>query len=540
MRSCSPSSRNPAIPKLAHNAKYDLTVCLRHGLEVDGLIHDTMIMAWVLDPGSRTLGLKDQAAAELGWRMTEITELIGSGRKQITMEDVAIGDATNYCGADVDATIRLYDILAARLQETGMWSLYTSLEVPLLPILTAMDMAGIQLDSAYLQQMSVQFAERLQALEQELFKIAGHEFNLRSTQQLSQVLFNELGFPAEGMKRTSSGHYSTAAAALEHLAATADDLTAEQKRVLDIIFEQRQLEKLRGTYIDALPALADPETGRVHTDFNQTGTVTGRVSSSNPNLQNIPIRTELGREIDARLWLLQAGACFPPITARSNCASLRISHKNRPWWQLLRPTRIFMPRRQLVSSKCHLEEVTHSQRSLAKTINYATIYGISEFGLSNRTEMSRREARRFLEQYFEVYPKIEAYIEATKEKAKREGFVETLMGRKRLFPELLNRRLPVNQRFAIERAAVNAPIQGTSADIMKLAMIHLDDRLKTSRYQARMLLQVHDELVLEVPEDECDAVVALVRAIMESAYPLSVPLKVDAEIGPDWYNLEPA
>ncbi|MCB0160394.1 MAG: DNA polymerase I, partial [Caldilineaceae bacterium] len=292
-----PAFADATIPKLAHNAKYDFTVCRRHGLDVAGPIHDTMVMAWLLDPASRSLGLKAQADAELGWTMTELTDLIGSGRKQITMDAVAIAPAGMYCCADVDATIRLYDTLAPRLREAGLWSVYAEIELPLIPVLTDMEMTGISLDTEFLAEMSDTLGTRLAALEEELMALVGHEFNLRSTQQLSDVLFNELGFPTKGLKKTSSGHYSTAVATLDALAANAGDLTPDQKRVLDIIFEQRQLEKLRGTYVDALPALVNPATGRVHTNFNQTGAVTGRMSSSNPNLQNIPIRTELGREI---------------------------------------------------------------------------------------------------------------------------------------------------------------------------------------------------------------------------------------------------
>jgi len=292
-----PYFANPDVPKVAHNGKYDLTVCLRHGLQVNGPIHDTMVMAWVLDPGDHRLGLKAQAATLLDWHMTEITELIGSGRKQITMEAVPIAPAAAYCGADVDATIRIYKILLEKLQAAGLWDLYIKIELPLLPVLTDMEMTGVLLDTKFLLQMSGRLAERIHELEHELFTVVGRSFNLRSTQQLSQVLFDELGFSTKGMKRTASGHYSTAVGTLEQLAASTEELTEQQRTVISIIMEQRQLEKLRGTYVDALPLLVNPETGRLHTSFNQAGAVTGRMSSSNPNLQNIPIRTELGREI---------------------------------------------------------------------------------------------------------------------------------------------------------------------------------------------------------------------------------------------------
>lgn len=534
-----PFFANPDIVKIAHNGKYDLTVCRRHGLQVAGPIHDTMIMAWVLDPGSRSLGLKAQAAELLDWQMTEITELIGTGRKQVTIDLVGIDHVAPYCGADVDATLRVFDILKPKLQDSGMWHLYETIELPLLPVLTDMEMAGVLLDVDYLGEMSSKFSKRLLELEETLFKLVGHSFNLRSTQQLSQVLFDELHFPTKGMKRTASGHISTAVGALEQLAAQPDDLTQQQQQVLDIIFEQRQLEKLRSTYIDALPALVNPETGRVHTSFNQAGAVTGRMSSSNPNLQNIPIRTELGREI-RRAFIAPPGWVL--LSADYSQVELRILAQVAGEQGLIDAFLADQDIHAATAARLFhvpIEQVDRAQRGLAKTINFATIYGVSEFGLSSRTEMSRQEARQFLEQYFVTYPRIRAYITDTLAQANRVGYVETLLGRKRFFPELLNPRLPFNQRQAVERAAINAPIQGTAADIMKIAMTRLHGKLRQGGFQARMLLQVHDELVLEVPRAELSDVANLVCDVMENAYPLAVRLKVDVEAGPNWYNQEP-
>ena len=421
-----------------------------------------------------------------------------------------------------------------------MWELYEKIELPLLPVLTDMEMSGVLLDLNYLSQMSGRFAERLHALEQELFTLVGHSFNLRSTQQLSQVLFDELKFSTKGMKRTASGRYSTAVGTLEQLGANSEELTEQQRNVLLIIMEHRQLEKLRGTYIDALPSLVNPTTGRVHTSFNQAGAVTGRMSSSNPNLQNIPIRTELGRDI-RRSFIAPQG--WKLISVDYSQVELRIlAHVTNEQGLV----EAFLADQDIHAATAArlfnvpIEKVDRAQRGLAKTINFATIYGVSEFGLSSRTEMSRQEARNFLDQYFVTYPKIREYIENTIRQANQQGYVETLLGRKRFFPELLNQRLPYNQRMAVERAAINAPIQGTAADIMKLAMIELHDELKRGGYQTRMLMQVHDELVLEVPDEETGAIVELACRVMESAYELNVPLKVDVEIGPDWYNQEPA
>lgn len=531
-----PFFADPDLPKVAHNANYDLTVCRRYGLEIDGPIHDTMLMAWILDPASRRLGLKAQAEDELGWHMTEITELIGTGRKQITIDHAPLAEVSAYCGADVDATLHLLDVLKPRLEASGLAPIYTDIELPLLPVLTDMEMRGIRLDTNYLGELSQEFGQRLGDLEQQIFAIVGHEFNQRSTQQLSEVLFETMAFPTAGIKKNRSGYYSTAVGELEKLQAA--DLSADQRTLIDLIMEQRQLEKLRGTYVDALPALVHPETGRVHTDFNQTGAVTGRLSSSNPNLQNIPIRTEQGRLIRKAFvpepgWLL--------VAADYSQIELRILAHVTEEEALVETFRSDLDVHAATASRLFgvpLAEVDRSQRSLAKTINFATIYGISAFGLSSRTDMSPKEAQRFLDQYFKTYPGVQKYIDDTIEMAKSEGYVATLLGRKRFFPELQSGRLPYNQRTAIERAAINAPIQGTNADIMKIAMIRLHERLCSEGYQARMLLQVHDELVLEMPPDERDAVIPLIRETMESAYELIVPVKVDVEIGENWYEME--
>ena len=535
-----PFFADPALPKVAHNAKYDLTVLRRHGLAVEGPIDDTLLMAWLLDPASRALGLKALADARLEWTMTELTELIGSGRKQITIDQVAIDQAAAYCGADVDATIRLYDLLAPELAAAGLDQLYATIERPLLPVLTDMEMAGVLLDTDFLAQMSVTFTQRLAELERTLYEVVGHDFNIRSTQQLSQVLFDEMGFPTRGLKKTASGHYSTAVDTLETLAAYGDELSTPQQRVIEIILEQRQLEKLRGTYIDALPALVNPETGRLHTSFSQTGAVTGRLSSSNPNLQNIPIRTEIGREI-RRAIVAPAG--WQLISADYSQVELRVLAHMAQEPLLVEAFLADQDIHAVTASKLFgvpIEEIDRTQRGLGKTINFATIYGVSEFGLSSRTELTREQARQFLEQYFLTYPRIRAFLDTTLEQARAQGYVQTLLGRKRFFPELQSGRLPYNQRTAVERAAINAPIQGTAADIMKIAMIELHDRLRKGRYRTRLLLQVHDELVLETPPEEQAAVVSLVRETMENAYRLDVPLKVDVEVGPNWRDLTEA
>ncbi len=534
-----PFFANADLPKLAHNGSYDLTVLLEHGMEVRGPIHDTMILAWVLDPASRMLGLKAQAALELGWHMTEISALIGSGKKQVTIDHVPIETVAAYCGADVDATIQLFPLLASRVRGAGIWPLYEQIELPLLPVISAMERAGILLDVEYLAEMSERLAALLRELARELFEIVGHDFNLRSTQQMSNVLFGELEFPTKGIGKTGSGQLSTAVGELEKLRVNTT-LTEKQKRVIELILQQRQLEKLRGTYVDNLPALVNPKTGRLHTSFNQAGAVTGRMSSSDPNLQNIPIRTEIGREIRRAFvappgWLLMS-ADYSQIELRvlahvANEESFIAAFKANADIHAATAARLF---------NVPLEEVTKEQRGLGKTINFATVYGSSAFGISNRTDFDTKQAQAFVDQYFATYPRVREYVFATAEQANRDGWVQTLLGRKRFFPELSQGRVPYMQRQALERQAINAPIQGAAADIMKIAMVRLHDALVEQGFSARMLLQVHDELVLEFPAEEQERLVALVCDIMENAYPLAVPLRVDVEVGPNWYDMQPA
>ena len=530
---------NPRLPKVAHNAKYDLVVCRRHGLNVAGPIHDTMTAAWLLDPASRSLGLKSQAEVELGWTMTEIGTLIGTGRNQISIAKVDLGAVTAYCGADVDATIQLWERLAPRLKEAGekMWQLYEEIELPLLPVLADMEMAGIRLNTDFLDDLSRKLATRLQEINTTLKNIVGHEFNLRSTQQLSSVMFKEMGFPAKGLKKTRSGFVSTAAGELEKLKASAEELSPEQKTFLDLLFEQRQSEKLRGTYVDALGELVNESTGRLHTSYNQTGSSTGRLSSSNPNLQNIPIRTQQGREIRKAFEAAEGSVLLAADYSQVELRILAHIVKEEP---LLDAFRQGQDIHAVTASRLFdvpLDQVSYEQRGLGKTINFATIYGVSAFGLSNRTTMGPAEAQEFLEQYFSTYPKVRQYIDDTIRTAGELGYVETLAGRRRNFGEL-KQRLPFNQRQALERQAINAPIQGTAADITKLAMSNLHHRLQSMGLRAKMLLQVHDELVLEVPHEELETVSVLVREVMESAFDLDVPLQVDIEAGPNWYDME--
>jgi len=539
LKTVQPYFADKKLPKVAHNAKYDLVVCRRHGLEVEGPIHDTMTMAWLLDPANRAIGLKSQAETELGWMMTEISELIGSGRKQISIAEVDIDRVTSYCGADVDATIHLWDVLAPQLKEASerVWKLYEEIELPVLTVLADMEMAGIRLNTDFLSDLSGRLASRLQDINTLLKGIVGHEFNLRSTQQLSTVMFNELAFPAKGLKKTKSGFVSTAAGELDKLKASTTELSPEQNQFLDLLFEQRQLEKLRGTYVDTLGGLVNKSTGRVHTSYSQAGSSTGRLSSSGPNLQNIPIRTEQGREI-RKAFEAEEGCVL--LAADYSQVELRILAHIAEEEPLLEAFRQDQDIHAVTASRLFdipLDQVSYEERGLGKTINFATIYGVSAFGLSSRTDMDPIEAQQFLDQYFATYPNVRNYIDETIRTANEAGFVETLLGRRRIFSELQG-SLAFNQRQALERQAINAPIQGTAADITKLAMRNLHRRIQEEGLKAKMLLQVHDELVLEVPQAELDVVSPLVRKEMESAFTLKVPLRVDIEAGPNWYDME--
>ncbi|GAB4533970.1 MAG: DNA polymerase I [Anaerolineae bacterium] len=515
------------LEKIAHNAKYDVTVLARYGLETRGPLFDTMIAAWLINP-SGSHGLKHLAWTRLGVEMTEITELIGTGKNQITMAQVPVEQVAPYACADVDMTARLVEGLTEELKERGLWSLFTDVEMPLVPVLTDMELAGIRLDVAVLREMSEHLDERLRQIEREIQDLVGYNFNVNSTQQLSDALFIKLALPTEGLKKTRSGHYSTAASVLEGLRG--------QHQVIDMILEQRQLTKLKSTYVDALPQLVNPKTGRIHTSFNQTGAVTGRISSSNPNLQNIPIRTELGREV-RRAFVADEG--WKLVAADYSQVELRVMAHIAQDPGLLgafeRGEDIHAATAAAVLG-VPLDEVTKDQRRIAKSVNFGLSYGQSAFGLAQQTGMSRDEATRFIKTYFEKYPGVREYIERTKRQAASQGYVETLLGRRRYFPGLARMRGP--ERARVEREAINMPIQGTAADIIKIAMIRLHNALRERGLRARMLLQVHDELVLEAPDEEVEAVVPLVREVMGGAFELSVPLKVDVEVGQNWLEME--
>jgi DNA polymerase I len=530
-----PVLADEGIGKVMHNGKFDMVILARHGMPVRGPLYDTMVAAWLLSPSGRGISLKEQAWQHLGVEMTGIDALIGSGRNQITMAQVPIVKVRDYAAADADMTLRLLDVLQRDLVERDQWGLVTEMEMPLIPVLVAMEMHGMVIDVSYLDTMSEVINDRLDELTAEIYRLAGHEFNIASTQQLGQVLFEELGLPI--MRRTKTG-YSTAQDVLEALAQG----HGAEYAIIGLILEYRQYEKLRGTYVDALRGLIHPETGRVHTSFNQTATTTGRLSSSDPNLQNIPVRTELGRQV-RRAFIAPEGHLL--LGCDYSQVELRLLAHVSQDPEMLAAFRRDEDVHSTTAAAIYgvaLEDVTGEQRSLAKSINFGLMYGMSSFGLAARTNLDIPQADAFIQTYFRRFQRVKAYLDETIHQAKEKGYVETIMGRRRYFPELTMPGGNPQIRRAAERAAVNMPIQGSAADIIKLASIALHRRLKERGLRAALVLQVHDELVLEVPEEELDETRDLVVETMSNAgtshIALSIPLKVDVSVGQNWMEMK--
>jgi DNA polymerase-1 len=517
---------DPGIPKAGHNLKYDFVMLARNGLRVAPLSFDTMIAEWLINPASRNLGLKNLAWVRLGHSMTEITELIGKGKNQHSMAEVDISAVAAYAADDAAVVLQLMPILQAEMGAAQAQTLFDEMEMPLVPVLADMEMAGISLDTDFLAGMSLQLRTRLDDLEHRIHRAVGESFNLNSTQQLSLALFDRLGLdPPVGTRRTASGHYSTAAGVLEELQGV--------HPVVDWILEHRELSKLLSTYVDALPQQVNPHTGRVHTSYNQTGSRTGRLASSDPNLQNIPIRTELGREV--RRAFVAAPGC-QLLAVDYSQVELRIAAHMAEDQAMLAAFRVGQDIHAATAAAIYgisLDEVNKDQRRHAKAINFGLIYGMSAFGLTRTTDLTLAEAEDFVTEYFRKFPGVKRYLDGIRRQAAQQGYVETLLGRRRYFPGLVN---PSNQqvRNREEREAINAPIQGTAADIMKIAMLKVPVALAEAGLSARMLLQVHDELVVECPDGELLETVAVVQETMSGAYQLDVPLRTDARSGPNW------
>ncbi len=527
-----PTLTDPAIPKVAHNAKFDVRILERFGLLVAPITFDTMIAEWLTDPASKHKGLKDLSRHRLGVEMTDIKSLIGTGRSQVTFAEVPIDEAAPYGAADADMTLRLVPPLQAELEDKQIDNLM-DLEMGLMPVLVDMERIGVKIDTDFFRQMSQDLEARLMALENEIFEIAGERFNVNSTQQLSDILFIKLGLPHEGLKKLKSGHFSTAANVLDDLKA------ADETGIINAISEYRELMKLKGTYVDALPELVNPDTGRIHTSFNQTGAVTGRLASSNPNLQNIPIRSEVGQQV-RRGFVTEPGWVF--LSADYSQVELRILAHISQDQALLEAFHNDQDIHSATAAAVYgipVEEVTYNQRRFAKAVNFGLIYGMGPFRLARDSDLTLAEAENYIKAYFEQFPGIQRYLDETRQLAHTQGYVETLFGRRRYFPVLAGDMSGRNRQIAMraEREAVNHPIQGTAADIIKVAMVRLHKEL-TEGYRARMVLQVHDELLLELPEDEIATVEPLVVETMANAFELSVPLRVDAALGYNWLEFK--
>ncbi len=521
---------DPKIGKAGHNLKYDYLVLKRTGLTITPLTFDTMIAEWLNNPASRNLGLKNLAWVRLGYEMTQIEELIGKGRAQKTMDQVAISETASYAAADAAICLRLIPQLTAELESHNAKDLFNTLEMPLIAVLAAMEETGIKLDTDFFAGFSKELGNRLREIEKKIQDEVGFEFNLNSPQQLSQALFDTLNLnPPDRAKKTSSGFYSTAAGVLEGMVG--------QHPVVEWVLDYRELEKLRSTYVDSLPLQINPATGRVHTSFNQTGTVTGRIASSNPNLQNIPTRTELGRRV-RNGFIADDG--WQLLSVDYSQIELRIVAHMAHDEAMLAAFKAGHDIHATTAAAVHgidLSQVTPEMRRHAKAVNFGLIYGMSAYGLTNATDLKLAEAEDFIDTYFKKFPGVKRFLDNLRKQAADQGYVETLSGRRRYFPNLKQgASYMIRQRE--EREAINAPIQGTAADIMKIAMLNLPGAIKNAGLGAKMLLQVHDELIFEVPDAQLKETANLVQHVMESAYTLDIPISTEAKFGKSWGAME--
>lgn len=524
-----PYFENEKIKKVGHNLKYDGMMLAQNGIQVQPYVFDTMLAAWLVDPGYSGFGLKDLADKYLNLHMTHIEDLIGSGKSQLSMADVSIEKVTKYAGADAAVPLALLPYLQDLMDEKNSTNVFEKIEMPLIPVLADMELTGILIDKEFFAVMENELRLRLIEIEEEVCKLVGYSFNINSTQQLSIALFETLGLESPNRKKTASGHYSTNAAVLEELQGKHD--------VVDLMLEYRELSKLQSTYVKTLPENVNPKDGRIHTSFSQTGAVTGRLSSSNPNLQNIPTRTELGRKV--RNGFIARPGCGLLAVDYSQVELRIVAHMSQDEAMLdaFKANQDIHATTAAAIYEVPLDKVTKEQRRHAKAINFGLIYGMSPFGLSRSTGLTLSEAENFVKAYFKRFPGVKEYLDSLRKMAMQQGYVETLVGRRRYFPNLAT-TTNANTRNQQEREAINAPIQGTAADIMKIAMINLFAALQKSGLEAKILLQVHDELLLECPENERNETIILVQSVMENAYQLNIPLSTEARWGSNWGSLE--
>ncbi len=516
-----PLLEDPKLEKIGQNLKYDLLVLRHAGIDVQGVSFDTMIASYVLNPSRASHSLDALALEYLNYKTMTYEEVTGKGRGRKSFTEVDVATATRYSAEDADIALRLRNVLEPQLRDHDLDRLFRDLEMQLMPVLVDMEQYGVKIDADLLRSMSGKLAREADAIEKTIYELAGTEFNINSPKKLAEILFSSLGLTP--LKRTKTG-FSTNVDVLEELAHV-HPLPGE-------ILKYRTLSKLRSTYVDALPALVNPRTGRLHTSLNQTVTATGRLSSSEPNLQNIPVRTDVGREI-RRAFIADKGHQL--LSADYSQIELRVlAHMSGDAALIETFTRDEDIHTRTASEIFGLPrtEVTAEMRRKAKAVNFGIIYGISAFGLAQDIGVSNAEAKRYIDGYFARYPKVREFIDGTIQQAREQGYVTTLLGRRRYIPELASASVPV-RNFG-ERMAINTPIQGTAADLIKMAMISIHRLLKERGLGSRMILQVHDELIFEIPDREADMMRALVRGEMEGVLKLAVPIRVDLGIGPNW------
>lgn len=521
VKALKPIFENPRIKKIGHNIKYDMLVLSQYGIQVEGVSFDSMVASYVVRADGRH-GMDDVAEEYLQYKPVSFDDLVGIGKNQKDIRDIPLADVSNYSCEDADITFRLYKHFEQEIAALGMTKLCQEIEFPLVSVLAHIEQNGIAIDSDYLMEMSKDLEGQIDTLTREIYNDAAGSFNINSTQQLGEILFNRLKLPTA--RKTKTG-FSTDIAVLESLQGT--------HPIIERLLEFRQLTKLKSTYVDALPQLLNPRTGRVHTSFNQTVATTGRLSSSNPNLQNIPIRTDLGRSIrkafipgNSDSLILSADYSQIELRVMAHIASdagLIEAFQNKEDIHATTAAKVFG-----VSSA----DVTRDMRRKAKEVNFGIMYGIGPYGLASRLEISQTEAKEIIARYFERFPKVQQYIHDTIEKARTDGYVSTLLGRRRYFADIKSKNQTVRQNA--ERQAINMPIQGTAADMIKLAMVHLDAALQEQKLQSSMLIQVHDELVFEIPASEETLIRTLVHEKMCNALPLSVPVEVEIGTGKNW------
>jgi DNA polymerase-1 len=516
-----PLLTDPSIRKIGQNIKYDIIVLMNYGIEVAGVAFDTMVASYLLAPNERRHNMDDLAEKYLNYRTITFKDLVGTGKSAVPVEEVPLDRISEYAIEDADITYRLYSVFKNRLEEEDLSRLFHDIEMPLIPVLADMERAGVKIDAGYFKKLEAQNLKMLREAEEKIYDAAGRAFNINSTRELSQVLFEELRLKPQ--RKTKTG-LSTDIRVLESLQGA--------HPVIDHLISYRTLSKLKNTYIDTLPKLISRKTGRIHTSYNQTIVATGRLSSSEPNLQNIPVRDEMGKSI-RRGFVPEKGCVL--ISADYSQIELRVTAHLTGDENMIRAFKKGIDIHAMTASSVFgvpIGEVTPEMRRQAKVINFATIYGVSPFGLSQQAEIGVKEAAEFIRLYFEAYPAIKKYIDSTIEFARKNGYVKTLLGRKREIADIDSDTS--FRREGAERVAINTPIQGTSADMIKIAMINISDAFKKKKLNTRMIMQVHDELVFESPEEEQDAVKKIVVEKMEHAVDLSVPIKVDIGVGKNW------